>query len=106
MGATFGPSGNSERFYHEKHKKTLEAFAWLKDMGLDAFEYPAGNGITASLVTFAALGEEAKKQGILTSFHTPYFISLSSVELEKRLKGIEYIKKAKKPPEPSARIFS
>ena len=59
MGATFGPSGNSERFYQEKHKKTLEAFVWLKNMGLDAFEYPAGNGITASLSTFSALGEES-----------------------------------------------
>lgn len=101
MGALFGPSGNSERFYQEKHKKTLEAFAWLKAMGLDAFEYPAGNGITASLATFSALGEEAKKQGIRTSFHTPYFISLSSVEEEKRLKSIEYIKKS----EEAARAF-
>lgn len=94
MGAIFGPSGNSQRFYDEKHKRTLEAFAWLKTNGLDAFEYPAGNGITASVATFAALGEEAKRHGIRTSFHTPYFISLSSVEPEKRLKSIEYIKKS------------
>ncbi len=94
MAALFGPSGNSKRFYDEGHKKTIEAFAWLKEMGLDAFEYPAGNGITASPATFAALGEEAKRQGIRTSFHTPYFISLSGVEEEKRLKSIEYIKKS------------
>ncbi len=94
MSALFGPSGNSKSFYDEGHKKTLEAFAWLKAKGLDAFEYPAGNGITASLDTFAALGQEAKKQGIKTSFHTPYFISLSGVEEEKRLKSIDYIKKS------------
>ena len=94
MAALFGPSGNSERFYQEGHKKTLEAFAWLRSLGLDAFEYPAGNGITASVATFAALGEEAKKQGIKTSFHAPYFISLSSTEIEKRLKSVDYIKKS------------
>ena len=94
MSALFGPSGNSQRFYDEGYKKTLQTFSWLKKNGLDAFEYPAGNGITASLSTFAAMGEEAKKQGIRTSFHTPYYISLSSVELEKRLKSIDYIKKS------------
>lgn len=94
MSALFGPSGNSERFYREGYKKTQEAFAWLKRLGLDAFEYPAGNGITASLTTFSALGNEAKKHGIKTSFHAPYFISLSSTEIEKRLKSIDYIQKS------------
>ena len=94
MMALFGPSGNSERFYEEGHKKTIEAFSWLSAMGLDAFEYPAGNGITASLTTFEALGKEAAKYNIKTSFHAPYFISLSSTELEKRLKSVEYIQKS------------
>ncbi len=94
MRALFGPSGNSERFYAEGHKKTIEAFAWLRAIGLDAFEYPAGNGITASLSTFETFGKEAEKQGIKTSFHAPYFISLSSTEIEKRLKSVDYIKKS------------
>lgn len=94
MSALFGPSGNSERFYAEGHQKTKDAFAWLKALGLDAFEYPAGNGITASIATFRSFGEEACRHGIKTSFHTPYFISLSSTELEKRLKSVDYIKKS------------
>lgn len=94
MKALFGPSGNSERFYAEGHKKTIEAFAWLHALGLDAFEYPAGNGITASRSTFEALGKEAAKYGIKTSFHAPYFISLSSTEIEKRLKSVDYIQKS------------
>ena len=102
MAALFGPSGNSERFYQEGYKKTLDAFSWLRSLDLDAFEYPAGNGITASLSTFTALGEEARKQGIKTSFHAPYFISLSSIEIEKRLKSVEYIKKS----EEAARALS
>ncbi len=94
MPAFFGPSGNSERFYAEGFKKTLDAFQWIKAQGLDLFEYPAGNGITASLSTFQAFGEEAAKHGIVTSFHAPYFISLSSVEESTRLKSVDYIKKS------------
>ena len=40
------------------------------------------------------IGEEAKKHGILMSLHTPYFISLSGVEEEKRLKSIDYISRS------------
>lgn len=94
MSALFGPSGNAQRFYDEGHKKTMETFAWLKANGLDAFEYPAGNGITGSLDTFMALGQEAARQGIRTSFHAPYFISLSGTDPEKRLKSIDYIRKS------------
>ena len=94
MAALFGPSGNSQRFYEEGYKKTLDAFRWLNELGLDAFEYPAGNGITASLATFSSLGKEAARYGIRTSFHTPYYISLSSVEPQTRLKSIQYIQKS------------
>ena len=92
MSATFGPAGNSESFYLEKHKSTAEAPKWLYEKGLDAYEYSAGNGISGSLTTFQKIGEEAKKYGILLSLHTPYYISLSGVEPEKRLKSLTYIK--------------
>ena len=92
MSATFGPAGNSESFYLEKHKSTAEAPKWLKEKGLDAYEYSAGNGITGSLSTFKKIGEQAKEHGILLSFHTPYYISLSGIDPEKRLKSLTYIK--------------
>lgn len=94
MSATFGPSGNSQSFYDAGNKHTYQAPKWLCEMGLDAFEYPAGNGITGSLATFAKIGEEARKYNIALSFHTPYFISLSGVEQEKRLRSIDYITKS------------
>ncbi len=92
--ATFGPGGNSESFYAEGHKSTIEAPAWVAARGLDAYEYEAGNGISAGEATLRAIGEEAKKHGVLMSLHTPYFISLSGVEEEKRLKSISYIQKS------------
>lgn len=88
---TFGPGGNSESFYNEGYKSTLQAPAWLTGKGLDAYEYQAGNGLTAGETTLKKIGEEAKKHGILMSLHTPYFISLSGIEEEKRLKSIDYI---------------
>lgn len=91
---TFGPAGNSESFYAEKYKSTTQAPAWLAARGLDAYEFQGGNGISAGDATLAKIGEEAKKHGILMSVHTPYYISLSGVEEEKRLKSLSYIEKS------------
>ena len=90
--ALFGPAGNCDRFYAEGHKSTKEVFKWLSEIGLDSYEYQCGNGIRTKLETFAALGEEAKKYDIHLSLHAPYYISLSGVEVDKRLKSLDYIK--------------
>ena len=92
--ALFGPGGNSESFYAEGLKSTLQAPAWLVKKGLDAYEYQAGNGLTASDATLKRIGDAAKEHNIKMSLHTPYYISLSGVEPEKRLKSIDYIKKS------------
>ncbi len=94
MSALFGPSGNSESFYNEGFKHTWQSPAWLAVRGLDAYEYSAGNGITGSLSTFEKIGHEAAKHNIRLSFHTPYYISLSGTDPEKRLKSIDYITKS------------
>ena len=74
--AKFGHGGNGDLFYAEGGKATVDAPRWLSEYGLDAYEYEAGNGITAGEKTLSKIGEEAKKYGILMSLHTPYFISL------------------------------
>lgn len=94
MKATFGPGGNGDWFYSEGKKSTLQAPGWLQEKGLDAFEYEAGNGIAAGEGTLRAIGEKAREHGILMSLHTPYFISLSGVDPEKRMASIDYIKKS------------
>ena len=94
MAALFGPGGNSESFYADGHKHTTEAPSWLKQKGLDAYEYQAGNGITGSDATLAKIGEAAAEAGIKMSIHAPYYISLSGIETEKRLKSIDYIRKS------------
>ena len=92
--ATFGPGGNSDLFYKEGNKSTVQSPGWVKRFGLDAFEYEAGNGLTAGEASLRAVGEKAREHGVLMSLHTPYFISLSGVVEEKRLKSIEYIQKS------------
>ncbi len=93
MSALFGPGGNSEEFYAEGKKSTAEAPAWVKAKGLDAYEYQAGKGIMAGPEALKKVGEAAVSAGIKMSIHAPYFISLSGVELEKRLNSIGYIRK-------------
>ena len=94
MNPLFGPGGSGEWFYQEGNKSTLQAPAWVKSKGLDAFEYEAGNGIAGSEASLRAIGEKARENGVKMSFHTPYFISLSGVEEEKRLKSLDYIQKS------------
>ena len=88
---TFGAGGNSDSFYAEGKKSTIQAPEWIKQRGLDAYEFEAGQGLKAGEETLKKIGDAAREHGILMSFHTPYFISLSGVIPEKRLKSIDYI---------------
>ena len=94
MSAHFGPGGNSEAFKLAGFKSTIDAPAWLESIGLNAYEYEAGNGLAANNATLIEIGKRAKEHGIRMSYHTPYFISLSGVVEEKRLKSIEYIRQS------------
>ncbi|MBE6688610.1 MAG: endonuclease IV [Ruminococcaceae bacterium] len=94
MGAKFGPGGNSVEFAAAKLKKSSDIPKWVHDYGLDAYEYEAGRGVSGSMESFMRLGEEARKYGISLSLHAPYYISLSGVEKETRLKSVDYIVKS------------
>lgn len=92
--ATFGPGGNSKAFKEAGKKSTVEAPEWVSSVGLDAYEFEAGRGINAGEAVLREIGEKAREHGILMSLHAPYFISLSSVEEEKRTNSIEYIRRS------------
>lgn len=94
MSAYFGPGGNSEAFKVAGFKSTIDAPQWIKSIGLDAYEYEAGNGLAANAQTLAEIGKNAALCGVKMSYHTPYFISLSGVVEEKRLKSLDYIKQS------------
>lgn len=91
MSAFFGPAGNSESFYARGYKNTWQMPSYLEELGLNAYEYQCGRGVNCKDETAFKINEECVKHGIKVSVHAPYFISLSSVEEEKRRGSIRYI---------------
>ncbi|MDP4153448.1 MAG: TIM barrel protein [Bacillota bacterium] len=91
MAPLFGPAGNAESFYAAGFTKTAEAPAWLKGMGLTAYEFQSGHGVKLGDATAELIRKEAIKNNIAVSIHAPYYISLSSVDDEKRLNSIRYV---------------
>lgn len=87
----FGPAGNSDGFYNDGKKATIEAFEWLSKKGLNAYEYQCGHGVRVGEKLSLEIGAEAKKFGVAVSLHAPYYISLASAEMEKRDNSINYI---------------
>ncbi len=91
MSAKFGTAGNCDDFYDAGGKSALEMPKWLSENNLDAYEYQCGRGVKISPDAAAELGKRARENGISLSIHAPYYISLSSVEKEKRDNSINYI---------------
>ena len=46
MRALFGTAGNPEAFYAAGKKQSKDMPLWLKERGLDAYEYQCGKGVT------------------------------------------------------------
>lgn len=87
----FGPSGNSDLFYDQGFKTSLDAPLWLKNRGLTAYEYAFTRGVRISDFVAETLGENCKKNGIEISVHAPYYINLANPDPEMVNKSFEYI---------------
>ncbi len=90
MAAKFGPAGNSDSF-SAAHKSSLDAPGWIRDFGLDCYEYQCGKGVRVSRETAVALGERAREADIALSLHAPYFINLANPAPESLTKTTGYI---------------
>lgn len=91
MSALFGPAGNSVSFTEMGYKHSLQVPEYLAKFGLTAFEYQCGRGVNIGLDKAAQFGLAMKNAGIAVSLHAPYYISMSSVDEEKRHNSINYI---------------
>ena len=91
MSALFGPAGNSLSFTKMGYKHSLQVPEYLQKFGLTAFEYQCGRGVNIGLDKAKMFGDVMKTAGIAVSLHAPYYISMSSVEEQKRLNSINYI---------------
>ena len=87
----FGPAGLSDSFKAKKYKKTIQVADYLTDIGLTAFEYQCGRGVKISTDSAGEWAKVMSEKNIRISMHAPYFISMSSVEEEKRLNSVKYI---------------
>lgn len=91
MAAKFGPAGNSESFTKMGYKSSLQVPEYIVKMGLDAFEYQCGRGVNIGEDKARELGRIASEKGVYLSLHAPYYISMSSLEEEKRDNSVNYI---------------
>ncbi len=73
------------------YKKTEQVPDYLTEMGLNAFEYQCGRGVRVNAAMAEKFARLAQAADIAVSVHAPYYISLSSVEEEKRRKSVDYI---------------
>lgn len=87
----FGPSGNSESFYAQGYSHTEESAKFVKDMGLDCFEYSFGRGVRMTDAKAASIGSAFKEQGIEISAHAPYYINFANPEAENAEKSYNYV---------------
>lgn len=87
----FGPGGNCEWFKEEGNKTSDRMPAFLNKIGLDAYEVECGRGVRMNDAVAKALRAEAERFQIALSVHAPYYISMSSLEEEKRLNSIRYL---------------
>lgn len=91
MPAKFGPAGNSLSFSEMGYKHSLQVPEYISKMDLDHFEYQCGRGVNIGEDKAKELGILAAEKGITLSLHAPYYISMSSLEEEKRLNSVNYI---------------
>lgn len=87
----FGPAGNDDSFYEAGYKKSYQMPEYLNKVGLDAYEYQCSRGVRVSDEQAQKIKEEATKYGISLSVHSPYYISLSTQDEEKKKSTIKYI---------------
>ena len=87
----FGPSGNSESFYEAGYAHTEDAATFVKERGLDCFEYSFGRGVRISEDKAYSIGGAFESAGVEISAHAPYFINFANPDDEMAAKSYGYV---------------
>ncbi len=87
----FGPSGNSNSFYAMGYKHSEQAAEYVKNFGLDCFEYSFGRGVNMSEGKALAIAEAFHEKGIEISVHAPYYINFANPSDEQVQKSYGYV---------------
>lgn len=87
----FGPSGNCEEFYNLGLKHTEQSANFVKEKGLNCFEYSFGMGFRMKEDKAKSIGQAFEEAGIAISVHAPYYINFANPEEEAAEKSYNYI---------------
>ena len=87
----FGPAGNSDSFYTDGYSSTLDTATWVKNKGLDVFEYSLSRGLTITDDLCIKLGKVFKENNIEITVHAPYYINFANPDDSMIEKSIGYI---------------
>lgn len=87
----FGPSGCGDEFYNDGHKGLLEVPQWVKNYGLDAYEYSFGHGYQMSNELARQAGVLFQENDIKLSLHAPFYINFANPDEEMFEKTKGYI---------------
>ena len=87
----FGPSGNSLAFSAAGNSKSEESAVWVKNLGLNCFEYSFGRGVNMSDERAISIGKAFLAAGVEISVHAPYYINFANPEEENAIKSYNYV---------------
>lgn len=90
----FGPSGNSAAFAACGYTKTEQSAEWVKNLGLDCFEYSFGRGVNMSDEKALSINNAFSAQKIEISVHAPYYINFANPDDQLASKSFEYVIKS------------
>lgn len=79
----FGPSGTDEAFAAAGYTHTTEVPGFIKDNGLDIFEYSFGRGVRIMRETAEKIGQAFREKQVGISVHAPYYINFAGEDPEK-----------------------
>lgn len=87
----FGPSGNDEEFYAAGYKHSEQSATYVRNKGLDCFEYSFGRGVNMGADKARSIGEAFHAAGVEISVHAPYFINFANPSEEMVEKSYGYV---------------
>lgn len=87
----FGPSGNCELFFERGYEHTEEAAKFVKEMGLDCFEYSFGRGVHMTEAKARSIRAAFDDMGVEISVHAPYFINFANPDDGMAAKSYGYV---------------
>ncbi len=87
----FGPSGNSQAFVEAGNSKSEQSALWVKNMGLNCFEYSFGRGVNLTTERAVSIGDAFKECGVEISVHAPYYINFANPDDDMAEKSYMYV---------------